>query len=61
MSSQRRKEVLLTYSEWERIFERRVKLYMGRKLHSLMYGTALFLLLVVPPLLMMIHYIVMGY
>ena len=38
MNNQRRKEVLLTYSEWERIFERRVKLYMGRKLHDFMYG-----------------------
>ena len=61
MNNQRRKEVLVTYSEWERIFERRVKLYMGRKLHDFMYGTALFLLLVVPPLLMMVHYIVTGY
>lgn len=61
MSSQRRKEKLMTYDEWQSVFEEEVKVYMWRKLHDFMYGVLLFLLLVVPPLLMMIHYIVMGY
>lgn len=51
----------MTYEEWQNVFKKQVKVYVRRKVHSLMYGTALFLLLVVPPLLMMIHYIVMGY
>lgn len=61
MSSQRRKEKLMTYDEWQSVFEEEIKMYVGRKLHSLMYGTALFFLLVVPPLLMTVHYIVTGY
>ena len=51
----------MTYEEWQNVFKKQVKVYVRRKLHSLMYGTALFLLLVVPPLLMMIHYMVTGY
>ena len=61
MSSQRRREKLMTYAEWQSVFEEEVKLYVGRKLHDFMYGVLLFLLLVVPLLLMMIHYIVTGY
>lgn len=61
MNNQRRKEKLMTYDEWQSVFEEEVKLYVGRKLHSLMYGTALFLLLVVPPMLMILHYIMRGY
>ena len=51
----------MTYEEWQNVFKKQVKVYVRRKLHSLMYGTALFLLLVVPPLLMMIHYVMTGY
>ena len=51
----------MTYEEWQNVFKKQVKVYVRRKLHSPMYGTALFLLLVVPPLLMMIHYIATGY
>ena len=61
MNNQRRKEKLMTYDEWQSGFEEQVKMYVGRKLHSLMYGTALFLLLVVPPMLMILHYIMRGY
>ena len=61
MNNQRRKEKLMTYDEWQSVFEEQVKMYVGRKLHSLMYGTALFLLLVVPPMLMVLHYIMRGY
>lgn len=61
MENQRRKEKLMTYDEWQSVFEEEVKMYVGRKLHSLMYGTALFLLLVVPPMLMILHYIMRGY
>ncbi|MDB6459400.1 MULTISPECIES: hypothetical protein [Blautia] len=61
MNNQRRKEKLMTYDEWQSVFEEQVKMYVGRKLHSLMYGTALFLLLVVPPMLMILHYIMRGY
>lgn len=51
----------MTYEEWQNVFKKQVKVYVRRKVHSLMYGTALFLLLVVPPLLMMIHYVMTGY
>lgn len=51
----------MTYEEWQNVFKKQVKVYVRRKVHSLMYGTALFLLLVVPPLLMMIHYIATAY
>ena len=61
MNNQRRKEKLMTYDEWQSVFEEQVKMYVGRKLHSLMYGTALFLLLVVPSMLMILHYIMRGY
>lgn len=61
MSIQRRKEKLMTYDEWQSVFEEEVKLYVGRKLHDFMYGTVLFLLLVVPPVLMILHYIMRGY
>lgn len=61
MSSQRRREKLMTYAEWQSVFEEEVKLYVGRKLHDFMYGTVLFLLLVVPPVLMILHYIMRGY
>lgn len=61
MNNQRRKEKLMTYDEWQSVFEEQVKMYVGQKLHSLMYGTVLFLLLVVPPLLMVIHYVMTGY
>ena len=61
MNNQRRKEKLMTYDEWQSVFEEQVKMYVGRKLHSLIYGTALFLLLVVPPMLMILHYIMRGY
>lgn len=61
MSSQRRKEKLMTYDEWQSVFEEEIKMYVGRKLHDFMYGTVLFLLLVVPPVLMILHYIMRGY
>lgn len=51
----------MTYEEWQNVFKKQVKVYVRRKVYSLMYGTALFLLLVVPPLLMTVHYIVTGY
>lgn len=51
----------MTYEEWQNVFKKQVKVYVRRKLHSLMYGTVLFLLLVVPPLLMVIHYVMTGY
>lgn len=61
MENQRRKEKLMTYDEWQSVFEEQVKMYVGRKLHDFMYGTVLFLLLVVPPVLMILHYIMRGY
>ena len=61
MNNQRRKEKLMTYDEWQSVFEEEIKMYVGRKLHDFMYGTVLFLLLVVPPVLMILHYIMRGY
>ena len=61
MNNQRRKEKLMTYDEWQSVFEEQVKMYVGQKLHDFMYGTVLFLLLVVPPVLMILHYIMRGY
>lgn len=61
MNSQRRKEKLMTYDEWQSVFEEQVKVYVGRKLHDFIYGVLLFLSLVVPPVLMILHYIMRGY
>lgn len=61
MNNRKRKETLMTYDEWQKVFEKQVKKYVGRKLHKFVYGVALFLLLVVPPALMVAHYITIGY
>ena len=61
MNSQKRQETLMTYDEWQRAFEKQVKMYVGRKLHKFVYGVALFLMLVVPQILMILHYIIVGY
>ena len=61
MSNQRRKETLLTYEEWQNAFKKHLKMYVKRKLNDFMYCTILFFMLVAPPILMIAHYIVIGY
>lgn len=61
MSNQRRKETLLTYEEWQNAFKKHLRMYVKKKLHDLMYDVGLFFMLVVPPMVMIAHYIVVGY
>lgn len=61
MSNQRRKETLLTYEEWQNVFKKHLKMYVKQKLHNFMYFVGLFFMLVALPMLMITHYIVIGY
>lgn len=61
MSNQRRKETLLTYEEWHNAFKKHLRMYVKQKLHDFMYCVGLFFMLVAPPMLMIAHYIVIGY
>lgn len=61
MSNQRRKETLLTYEEWQNAFKKHLRMYVKRKLHDFMYFVGLFFVLVAPPMLMITHYMLVGY
>lgn len=61
MSNKRRKETLLIYEEWQNAFKKHLKMYAKRKLHDFMYCVGLFSMLVAPPMLMIAHYLVVGY
>lgn len=55
------KNKMLTYSEWELLFKRNLRRYMRRKCHDFMYALSLFFLLVVPFLVLLGHYFLIGY
>ena len=61
MSNQRRKETLLTYEEWQNALKKHLRMYVKQKMHDFMYCVGLFFMLVAPPMLMIAHYIVIGY
>lgn len=52
---------LMTYEQWRELFKRQLKKFIRRKLSRLLYGLTLFLILVLPPLAMIIHWILTGY
>ena len=61
MSNQRRKETILAYEEWQNVFKKHLKMYAKRKLHDFMYCMGLFFMLVAQLMLMIAHYLVVGY
>lgn len=54
-------EKLMTYEQWRELFKRQLKKFIRRKLSCLFYGLTLFLILVLPPFAMIIHWILTGY
>lgn len=52
---------LMTYEQWEVLFKKRVKKYIKCRLCRFFYGTVLFLILFVPPVALIIHWIIVGY
>lgn len=63
MTASKRKEenILMSYNEWEILHRYRVKAHILRKLHSFFYLAVLFMIICVPPMLMILHYIMRGY
>jgi len=52
---------LMTYEQWLELFKRQLKKYIKHKLAQVFYGLGLFLILEVPPIVMIIHWIITGY
>lgn len=60
MNSQQKNKVM-TYAQWEILHKRRIKAYILRKTYSFFYLVELFMIICVPPMLMILHYIMRGY
>lgn len=60
MNSQQKNKVM-TYAQWEILHKRRIKAYILRKTYSFFYLAGLFMIICVPPMLMILHYIMRGY
>lgn len=60
MNSQQKNKVM-TYAQWEILHKRRIKAYILRKTCSFFYLVGLFMIICVPPMLMILHYIMRGY
>lgn len=54
-------DTLMTYDQWCQLFKKRLKKTIKRKVYRFLYGAALFLILAVPPIAMIIHWIIFGY
>lgn len=52
---------LMTYEQWLELFKQQLRKYIKYKLSRLLYGIAMFMILTVPPLVMIIHWIITGY
>lgn len=63
MTASKRKEenILMSYNEWKILHKRRIKAYILRKTYSFFYLVGLFMIICVPPMLMILHYIMRGY
>ena len=55
------KEVRLTEAQWEKVYARRKKAKRRAIEKSILEGIALGAILILPPFLMLIHYILVGY
>lgn len=60
MNSQQKNKVM-TYAQWEILHKRRIKAHILRKTYSFFYLVGLFMIICVPPMLMILHYIMRGY
>ena len=54
-------DTLMTYDQWCQLFKKHLKKTIKHALRRFLYGAALFLILVLPPLVMIIHCIIVGY
>lgn len=54
-------DTLLTYDQWCQLFKKHLKKTIKRKVYRFLYGAALFLILAIPPIAMIIHWIIVGY
>lgn len=54
-------DTLLTYDQWCQLFKKHLKKTIKRKVYRFLYGAALFLILAVPPIAMIIHWIIVAY
>ena len=52
---------LMTYNQWYQLFKKHLKKTIKRKVYQFLYGAVLFLILAVPPIAMIIHWIIVGY
>ena len=59
--SQKQVDTLMTYNEWCEVFKKHLKRTIRQKLRRFLYWVAMFLILVVPPFAMIIHWIFVGY
>lgn len=51
---------LMTYEQWLELFKRQLRKYIKHKLTQVLYGVSMFMILTVPPLAMIIHWILRG-
>lgn len=51
---------LMTYEQWLELFKRQLRKYIKHKLAQAFYGISMFMILTVPPLAMIIHWILRG-
>lgn len=51
---------LMTYEQWLELFKRQLRKYIKHKLAQVLYGVSMFMILTVPPLAMIIHWILRG-
>lgn len=54
-------DTLMTYEQWNEVFKKQVKKYVHRKVNEFFYGVAMFFILVVPPIVMIVHWVIVGY
>ena len=59
--NQKQADTLMTYNEWCEVFKKHLKRTIRQKLRRFLYWGAMFLILVVPPFAMIIHWILVGY
>ena len=59
--NQQQADTLMTYNQWRQLFKKHLKQTIKHILRRFFYGAALFLILVLPPVLMIIHWIIIGY
>ena len=59
--NQQQADTLMTYDQWYQLFKKHLQQTIKHILRRFIYGAAHFLILVLPPVLMIIHWIIVGY